>query len=192
MTTGRPTEGQRPVDHRFEAGYPATHHRREESKMDDGAWRELADRFDITDVINRYAVGVRTGDSQLLASLFSDDAHLDYGFAQVDGLEDIGRFFAGTLTSVESNRRDVIALDQKVVSTPVMSNVMIDLHEDTAHVESMCLAIHAGARGDAGIVIVRGTQNVDDFVRTDQGWKIRRREHIHLWTYEAPGSAGGH
>jgi hypothetical protein len=159
--------------------------------MEDAARRDLADRFEITDVINRYAVGVKTGDSKLLASLFSADAHLDYGFAQVDG-EDVEKYFAGTLESVESRPQSVVALDHKVVSTPIMSNVLIDLHGDTAHVESMCLAIHAGTRDDAGVVIVRGTQNVDDFVRTDQGWKIRRREHIHLWTYEAPGSAGGH
>jgi hypothetical protein len=159
--------------------------------MDDGAWRELADRFEITDVINRYAVGVKTGDSKLLASLFSDDAHLDYGFAQVDGSEDIEKYFAGTLASAEAGR-NVVALDHKVVSTPMMSNVLIDLHGDSAHVESMCLAIHAGTRDDTDMVIVRGTQNVDDFVRTDDGWKIRRRQHLHLWTYEAPGGAGSH
>jgi hypothetical protein len=160
--------------------------------MDATQVQELADRVEITDIINRYAVGVMNGDGKLLASLFSEDAYLDYGFALVEGNDDIEKYFSGTLASVESSRSKQVALDHKVISTPVMSNVMIDLHGDTAHAESMCLAIHAGTRGADGLVIVRGTRNIDDLTRTKQGWKISRREHVHLWTFEAPGSTGGH
>jgi ketosteroid isomerase-like protein len=150
--------------------------------------RALEDRAGITDVVNRYGEGVRTGDAELVASCFATDATIDHGHGQVvTGIGDIRKYFAGQLESTA--RSSVLTFDDKVASTPVMSNVLIELDGDEAHCESMCLAIHVGYRDGQGVVMVRGTRNIDDLVRTEEGWKIRRRSHPAIWAFEVPGSA---
>jgi hypothetical protein len=149
---------------------------------------QLNDRAEINDLVNRYGEGVRVRDIEMLASCFSDDAVLDYGHSQVVGADDIRAFFAGGTGAAPGSSRSVLALDERVASTPMMSNVMIELDGDEAHCESLCLAIHAGFAAGAGSVIVRGTRNVDDLVRTVAGWRIRHRVHATIWSFQVPGT----
>ena len=74
----------------------------------------------------------------------------DYGPVEVVGADDIRAFFSNGTGAASGSNRSVLALDERVASTPMMSNVMIELDGDEAHCESMCLAIHAGfaAGGD--------------------------------------------
>ena len=119
---------------------------------------------------------VRRGDAASISACFADDATLDHGHGQsVEGIDAIRQYFGAVKDSAAS--KAVMNFDEKVASTPVMSNVLIELDGDTAHCESMCLAIHAGFRDGEGSVIVRGTRNIDDLVRTPEGWKIRKRLH---------------
>ena len=37
-------------------------------------------------------------------------------------------------------------------------------------------------------MIVRGTRNVDDLVRTVVGWRIRHRVHATVWSFQIPGT----
>lgn len=149
---------------------------------------QLTDRAEISDLINRYGEGVRIRDIEILASCFSDDAVLDYGHIQVVGADEIRAFFGGGTGSAPGSNQSVLALDERVASTPIMSNVMIELAGDEAHCESMCLAIHAGFAGGAGSVIVRGTRNIDDLVRTVDGWRIHHRVHTTVWSFQVPGT----
>ena len=149
---------------------------------------QLNDRAEINDLINRYGEGVRVRDIDMLGSCFSDDAVLDYGPVEVVGADDIRAFFSNGTGAASGSNRSVLALDERVASTPMMSNVMIELDGDEAHCESMCLAIHAGFAGGAGSVIVRGTRNVDDLVRTVVGWRIRHRVHATVWSFQIPGT----
>ena len=113
---------------------------------------QLSDRAEINDLINRYGEGVRLRDIDMLASCFSDDAVLDYGPTEVAGTEAIRAFFSsGSGGATSESDRPVHALDERVASTPVMSNVMVELHGDEAHCESMCLAIHAGFAAGRGL-----------------------------------------
>ena len=145
----------------------------------------LSDRTEITDVINRYAVGVAARDVDLLVSLFADDAVLDYyGRQPIEGTEAIRALFT------PDPARPALPLDPHVVSTPIMTNVLIEVDGDAAHAESYCLATHAGERDGEGLVLVRGTRNVDDLRRTPVGWRITRRRHEKLWSIEVPGATG--
>ena len=149
--------------------------------------QELEDRAEITDLINRYGNGIRLGDAEQIVSCFADDAVVDHGHGQaVTGREALLAYFGHQTVSAAA--RSVLTFDQKVASTPVMSNVLIDLNGDTAHCESMCLAIHTGYLDGQGKVIVRGTRNIDDLVRTASGWKISRRVHPAVWAFEVPGT----
>ncbi|HWE68824.1 MAG TPA: nuclear transport factor 2 family protein [Acidimicrobiales bacterium] len=157
------------------------------SKDDTARLRELEDRAEITDIVSRYGDGVRRGDAASIAACFADDASLDHGHGQsVEGIEAIRQYFGAVKDSAAS--KAVMNFDEKAASTPVMSNVLIDLDGDTAHCESMCLAIHAGFRDGEGSIIVRGTRNIDDLVRTPEGWKIRKRLHPAVWSFEVPGT----
>jgi ketosteroid isomerase-like protein len=152
--------------------------------------RELEDRAEINDIVNRYGNGVRLSDAEQIVSCFADDAVVDHGHGQtVEGREALLAYFANSARS--SVAQSVLTFDQKVASTPVMSNVLIDIDGDTAHCESMCLAIHGGFKHGEGKVIVRGTRNIDELVRTAKGWKIRRRVHPAVWAFEVPGSMVG-
>jgi hypothetical protein len=149
----------------------------------------LADKADITDVVNRYAEGVRLGDVDLILSCFADEATLDYGHhGQVEGTANIRQFFlAGRSVSAPTSGAPQV-LDERIGSTPVMGNVTIALRGDYAHCESMCLAIHFGVAAGEGSVVVRGTRNEDDLVRTGAGWRIRKRVHETLWSFQVPGT----
>jgi ketosteroid isomerase-like protein len=152
--------------------------------------RELEDRAEITDIVNRYGQGVRTGDVDLLCSLFTADAVIDHGHGTVvEGAEAIRAHFGGAAKSAVG--RSVLTFDQRIASTPIMTNTLVTIDGDIAHCESMCLAIHAGMRDEQAMVMVRGTRNVDDLVRTRAGWRIRRRVHPALWKFELPGEAYG-
>jgi hypothetical protein len=149
---------------------------------------DLVDRAEITDVVNRYAEGVRVRDIDLLVSCFSEDAALDYGSDQIVGSAAIRQFFGASPGVPRATQGPGLALDERVASTPVMTNVMIDLAGDEAHCESMCLAIHCGFVGGEGSVLIRGTRNIDDLIRTPAGWRIRRRTHANVWSFQVPGT----
>jgi hypothetical protein len=161
------------------------------------AIRTLLDRAEIGDLVNRYADGVRLGDADLILSCFAGDAFLDYGHVKMSGVDEMRPYFsqlairpvpASAPSSDAAGAETSTPSVQRMMSTPVMTNVVIDLAEDTAHCESMCLAIHAGYRDGEGTVTVRGSRNIDDLVRTAEGWRINRREHLVLWSFEAPAT----
>jgi ketosteroid isomerase-like protein len=149
--------------------------------------RGLQDRAAIGEVIDRYAEGIRRRDVSLVTSCFSESAAIDHGpDRQISGSEAIREYFARSMIpEAESGQQ---AGEQRAISTPVMSNLQIRLAGDTAHCESMCLAIHVSLlEGDAAVT-VRGTRNVDDLVRTSEGWKIQARRHPALWMFKVPGT----
>jgi hypothetical protein len=153
--------------------------------------QELEDRAEITDIVSRYGNGVRLGDPDLIISCFADDAVLDMGLGEgpISGRGTILEHYRHSAASPAT--RAIQTFDQKVASTPIMTNVLIDLDGDRAHCESMCLAIHTGFKDGEGKVIVRGTRNIDDLVRTPEGWKIQHRVHPAVWAFDVPGTPLG-
>lgn len=154
--------------------------------------RALSDRAEIGDVIHRYVDAVRREDIEGIVGCFTEDAELDYGHVQMAGSEPIRAYFARISSSSPQGAPagSSALLDEKVASTPMVTNILIDLAGDEAHCESMCLAVHAGRRAGGTTVLVRGTRNVDDLVRGAEGWRIRRRAHLVLWSFETPATAG--
>jgi ketosteroid isomerase-like protein len=151
---------------------------------------ELSDRAEITEVINRYGRCVTERDLETMVGLFTDDAVMDsYGSEPTEGIEAIRRMFAASMRPSPSSPPP-LPMDEHIVSTPLMTNVIIDLEGDTAKVESLCLAAHAGRRGVSGTILLRGMRNRDQFRRTPQGWKIAHRVHEKLWSAEVPGESG--
>ncbi len=151
--------------------------------------QELSDRAEINDLLIAYATGVATHDAELLVALFTADAVLDYyGHEPIVGSEQIRLLFSGGLAHQPRPEHASGPIDARLVSTPVVTNVAIDLRGDRAHAESYALAIHAGPRGDRRLVLVRGTRNSDELVRTADGWRIAKRVHELKWSFETPGA----
>ena len=146
-----------------------------------GRLRRLEDRNEIAELMYRYAEGVRAGSAEAMAACFSDDASIDYGQDVRRGRLEILGYFSQQLESLAHDR---------LASTPVVGNLTIDLDGDGARCESTVLAIHALRREGRDIVIVRGTRNDDDVVRTDEGWRIRRRVHSTLGEFEVATPEG--
>lgn len=155
----------------------------------------LSDHAEITDLINRYGKAVAERDVEIIVGLFTDDAVLDF-HGQPDlvrGEAAIREQFTGSFAPPGSAPA-ALALDVHVVSTPLMTNLLVDIEGDgddrTAQAESYCLAVHAGVRADEGRVLMRATRNVDDLRHTPDGWRITRRRHEKVWTADVPGECG--
>ena len=149
---------------------------------------ELKDRSEIADVLNRYADGMRVCDMDRLVSCFTDDPFLDYGDVTLRGVDEVRQYFSRITSPPVLDVGNPKMFDSRRVSTPVVTNVVIVLNGSEAHCESMCLAIHAGHRDGDGKVVIRGTRNIDEFVRTAIGWKIHARRHETLWSFEVSGT----
>ena len=141
--------------------------------------REVLDRQELTALISRYAHAVDGREVAETVACFADDTHVEFdgGAEVVEGRDALARFFEGAFTSQRMGRTGV--------STHLMSNVVVTVTGDTAHVETQAVAYHAS--DDRDTVIVRGLRYSDDCVRQGDGWLIARRVHRSIWQSEAPG-----
>lgn len=147
--------------------------------------REMLDRAAIADVMKRYARAIRKNDSRMMASCFTDDARLESNGQTLVGARAIERYYDEWFSST-MNGSGMFDM-QRVVSTPFLANdAEILLNGDTATAESSGLAVHAGKRGEDGMVVVRAAYYEDEFVRTASGWKFSKRFHGNHWASEFP------
>lgn len=133
---------------------------------------EVADRLAITDLLHTYAWAIDEQDWDLLATVFTPDAHLDYssnpggvkgGFAEVrDWLASVMPYFP--------------------VTQHLMSNSLVTLDGDRATARTM---VHnpQGARTRQGPphIFYVGARYDDELVRTDAGWRIAKRVETTIW-----------
>jgi hypothetical protein len=118
-----------------------------------------AERFEILDLVFRYSTGIDTRDWELFQSTFTEDAHVDFGFAQWTG--------AAEFTDFMREAHDPAGRT---------------LHRMTNTVITGTAPLSARTYGDA---IVLKPDNVtgtianawydDELVRADDGLQIRRR-----------------
>jgi 3-phenylpropionate/cinnamic acid dioxygenase small subunit len=126
----------------------------------------LADRLEITDLLNRYATAQDTRDWALLASCFTDDAKLDYD------------------TSGTFDRADFVAhceagLAPMKATQHLVSNHVVTVDGDRAQSTSYVVAQHV--LGDDVTFTLGGTYH-DLLVRTPEGWRIAGRRFVTSWS----------
>jgi hypothetical protein len=143
--------------------------------------RETADRAALTELVHRYAVAVDRMDNEMYRSCFLPDAEFE-----MEGVVKRGDEFldAGRRRGPGETRR-IAGIDAIERSTHAMSDVLISLDGDRAHVESVVVAYLIGPRDGERAMVVRGVRYIDDAVRVDAGWKIARRNHQFMWMFEA-------
>jgi len=133
---------------------------------------ELHDREQIRELMYRYARGVDRGDIELLTSVFWAEGTDKHGHFDGPAAE----FARGVV-----QRGDAV----KIAGNHHITNMIIDIDGDRAHVETYFLAFHP--HNDSQVRVEMGVMSgryIDVLERRDGSWKILRRQVISDWTRE--------
>ncbi|MCV7155101.1 nuclear transport factor 2 family protein [Mycolicibacterium pyrenivorans] len=122
---------------------------------------ERSDIQDISDVLVRYATGIDRRDWTLFRTVFTDDCELDYG--------DIG-----TWSGVDAVTEFMVAAHEMAGHTMHrITNQVVSVECDTATSRAYVDALIMAQDNSSG-VNAAGFYD-DEFVRTDNGWRLARR-----------------
>lgn len=138
---------------------------------------DAEDRWGILDTVTRYFTAIDRRDFDLLRRVFTADVDAVYEGVQVcGGLDALLAFVTGT----GEIRLPVDVVDIQL-SMHVIGNHVAEIDGDLARAESYALA-HLVDRPPSGPRLrTRGLRYQDELVRTAEGWRIRRREHLCDW-----------
>ena len=138
--------------------------------------QQISDRLEIEDLITEYADAIDTMDFDRLDDVFTEDAHIDYSAmgGAVGAYPDVKAFLAQALP-IFKNTQHMIA------------NYRISLEGDRATGKIMCfnpMEIHSAEKPLP--VFFLGLWYLDEYVRTDKGWRISRRSEVKSWDFNMP------
>tara|TARA_R110001599_G_scaffold353866_1_gene600939 strand:- start:63001 stop:63450 length:450 start_codon:yes stop_codon:yes gene_type:complete len=140
--------------------------------------QELSDRFEIQDLIYRYAQWVDGREIDELRHVFTADAHIDYSAmgGAVGNLDDTLTFLKASLTA------GLFPSTQHL-----NANLQITVEGDTGTGRVMCfnpmeMALPSGEKQ----VFFLGLWYLDEYRRTAEGWRISRREEEKSWVFNTP------
>ena len=131
----------------------------------------LLDRAEISDLLDEYAYAIDTRDFDLVASLFTEDATLDYTSSGGPRAprDDVVEWLRASLPAV--------ALTQHLLTN---RRIRIDGNTATARTELFNPLLFDGDDGTQ--LLLLGGDYTDRLVRTDRGWRIAERVHTTTWT----------
>jgi ketosteroid isomerase-like protein len=133
--------------------------------------KALLDRAAINDVLDDYAAGIDGRDFGLVASLFTDDAQLDY-----------------TTSGGPTGDRDAVmhwlreTLPAVALTQHLLVNRRIRVDGDTATASTDLFNPLLFGSDDNMQVLLLGGRYDDELIRTQDGWRISRRVHTTTWT----------
>ena len=140
--------------------------------------QELSDRFEIQDLIYRYAQLVDGREIDELRQVFTADAHIDYSAmgGTVGNLEDTLSFLKASLT------QELFPSTQHL-----NANLQISVRGDTGSGRVMCFnPMEMAVPGGDKQVFFLGLWYRDEYRRTADGWRISRREEVKSWVFNTP------
>ena len=141
--------------------------------------QELSDRFEIQDLVFHYAHLIDSKQiEQLRDDVFTSDAHIDYSAmgGSVGDLEETIEFLKASLTD-----------ELFPNSQHLNANVQVQLQGDQATGRVMCFnPMEMGIAEGSTQTFFLGLWYVDEYRRTDKGWRICRREEVKSWVFNAP------
>jgi 3-phenylpropionate/cinnamic acid dioxygenase small subunit len=141
--------------------------------------QELSDRIEIQDLVFHYADLIDNKQlEQLRDDVFTEDVYIDYSAmgGSVGNLEETITFLKASLT------------DELFPNTQHLNaNVQVSLNGDTATGRVMCLnPMEMRLSEKETQTFMLGLWYVDEYRRTDKGWRICRREEVKSWVFNAP------
>jgi len=127
--------------------------------------QEISDRLEIQDLIVDYTDVIDSGEIDRLDDIFTKDAFIDYSAmgGETGDLEKIKNFLKEVLPIFKNTQH-------------LISNYQIRVNDDTGTGRIMCfnpMEINDEANGNP--VFFLGLWYVDEYVRTEAGWRIKSR-----------------
>jgi hypothetical protein len=145
--------------------------------------QEISDRFEIQDLIYRYAQIIDSKDFDALRTdVFTADAHIDYSVfgGSVGNLEDTITFLKQALTP------ELFPAHQHL-----NANIQICIDGDDASGRVMCFNPQEMNLPEGGTqLFMCGLWYVDKYCRTDSGWRILERVEERSYVFNAPEFMG--
>jgi len=132
----------------------------------------VADRLAIMDVLSRHCRGVDRADAAVLKAAYWPDATVAYG-----------RFNGSAHEFCEHLPQAIRHYDRTHHN---VTNVVIDVHDDRAQVESYVMALHLSADGARDMSYYG--RYLDRFERRDGCWKIVHRQVVMDWHRDEPAA----
>ena len=140
--------------------------------------QEISDRFEIQDLVFHYADLVDQKKIQALRDVFTEDAFIDYSVfgGSVGDLETTLEFLESALTN-----------ELFPNSQHLNANVQVELDGDTAKGRVMCFNPMEMSMPDGGTqVYFIGLWYVDEYRRTESGWRISKRVEEKSYVFNMP------
>ena len=144
--------------------------------MDDPRTQELSDVREIIDVMNRYTTALDTRNWEMLEATMAPDGQADFGNLAGVGVLDSPKAL------VDLCRR---SLQDLRATQHLQGNYTVVVDGDTAQASCYLQANHFQDGLPGGDTFVVWATYRDDFVRTENGWKIKKR---YLDTISAGGN----
>ena len=141
--------------------------------------QEISDRLEIQDLVFHYADLVDSKQIEALRTdVFTEDAHIDYS-AMGGSVGNVDE----TLTFLKASLTDELF----PASQHLNANVQIKVDGDIGSGRVMCFNPMIMAMGEGETqTILMGLWYVDEYRRTEDGWRISRREEEKSWVFNAP------
>lgn len=142
--------------------------------------QQVSDRFDIENLLVEYCHIIDQKQIDRLDEIFSEDAFIDYT----------------AMGGIAGNRDEIMAFLKQALpafgaTQHMISNKQIRIEGDTASGRIMCFnPMQLGQGAQATPVFFLGLWYVDEYVRTPQGWRIKRRAEEKSWVFNAPEYMG--
>ena len=134
--------------------------------------QQISDRFELQDLVTRYCHIIDGGNYDELKSIFADDAHIDYT----------------AMGGIAGSRSEIIEFLKQVMprfsaAQHMISNYLFDFSEagDSATGRIMCLNSMQPAGEEQGMFFL-GLWYVDEYIRTEAGWRISTRSEEKSWS----------
>lgn len=135
---------------------------------------EYLDREEIRDLARKYMRGLDRLDRALLASVFADDATVDYGF------------FRGTATDFVDFAYDT--LKTHLANHHMIGQILVEVDGDDAVGEVYFQAFHRIVEdGEEKDLFISG-RYVDRYVKRNGAWKIGFRSEVNDWARTEPAA----
>jgi len=140
--------------------------------------QEISDRMEIQDLIVDYTDVIDSGEIDRLDDIFTKDAFIDYSAmgGETGDLEKIKNFLKEVLPIFKNTQH-------------LISNYQIRVNGDTATGRIMCfnpMEINDEANGNPMFFL--GLWYVDEYVRTEAGWRIKSRVEEKSYQFNTPQS----
>lgn len=137
---------------------------------------QLSDRLEIEDLITEYADAIDTQQLDRLDAVFTEDAYIDYSAmgGEVGDYQKVKSFLASALPAFKNTQH-------------MIANYKITLNGDKATGKIMCfnpMELHMGEQPSP--VFFLGLWYLDEYVKTDAGWRIAKRSEQKSYDFNTP------